>query len=152
MTLEIYVCVVVTGELELLDKQVAEVWASSTLAVRNSQWKRYLLFCHNYGLLPLPAELSTVARFLVSIGQDVRYSTVNNYTSAVISLHKFYGYEIDFRAYYIIKLVLKGLKTRDIDGNKAKIPFTVQQLDLMYDRTVKNEHDKLCWLGVIICM
>lgn len=77
-----------------------------------------------------------VARFLVSIGQDVRYTTVNNYTSAINTLHRFYGYELDFRSYYIIKLVLKGLKTKDVEGSVAKVPFIEQQLDVMYDNVV----------------
>lgn len=131
---------------------ITSAWASSTLAVRNSQWKRFLQFAHKYGLIPLPAEVSTVARFLVSIGQEVRYSTVNNYTSAIISLHKFYGYETDFRAYYLIKLVLKGLKMIDVEGNKARLPFTIDQLDVLYDRTVRSYLDELCWLSVIICV
>lgn len=155
MTSKIFACVVAIEELEELDHMVVEVitsaWASSTLSVRNSQWKRFLRFAHTYGLVPLPAEVSTVARFLVSIGQEVRYSTVNNYTSAIISLHKFYGYETDFRSYYLIKLVLKGLKMIDTEGNKARLPFTVTQLDVLYDRTVNSYHEELCWLAVIIC-
>lgn len=148
--------VVVITDVAFLDNQVAEViasaWASSTLAVRNSQWKRFIQFCHTFGLIPLPAELSTMARFLVHIGQDVRYTTVNNYTSAINSLHKFYGFDTDFRDYYIIKLVLKGLKTRDQEGFKAKVPFTVDQLDTMYIRSVRTDFDELCWLSVILCM
>lgn len=136
----------------MVGEVITSAWASSTLAVRNSQWKRFLQFAHKYGLVPLPAEVSTVARFLVSLGQEVRYSTVNNYTSAIISLHKFYGFETDFRAYYLIKLVLKGLKMIDVEGNKARLPFTVNQLDVMYDRSVSSHYDELCWLSVIICM
>lgn len=156
MTFVICVYVVAMGDVAILDNQIAEViaaaWASSTLAVRNSQWKRFLQFCQNFGLLPLPAHVSTIARFFVHIGQDVRFSTVNNYTSAINCLHKFYGFEVDFREYYIIRLVLKGLKTRDIEGFKAKVPFKVEQLDMMYNRTVQSNLDELCWLSVIICM
>lgn len=155
MSYIICVYVAVPDDLLDLDAKVAETiasaWASSTLSVRNSQWKKFFWFCHNYNLVPLPADVSTVARFLVFIGQEVRYTTVNNYTSAVNTLHKFYGYELDFRSYYIIKLVLKGLKTKDVEGSMAKVPFTVQQLDVMYDRTVRTYHDELCWLSILLC-
>lgn len=156
MTSAVTIYVAATEDIAILDGQVAEVitsaWASSTLSVRNSQWKRFFQFCHTFGLVPLPAEVSTIARFLVHIGQDVRYSTVNNYTSAINCLHKFYGFELDFREYYIIKLVLKGLKTRDVEGFKAKVPFTLDQLDIMCSRTVHSELDELCWLSVVLCM
>lgn len=148
--------VAVTDELALLDRRVADVissaWSDNTLADRNSQWKRYFHFCHDFGLTELPATVSTVARFLVHLGQDVRYSTVNNYVSAVIGLHRFYGYEIDFRSYYVIKLVLKGLKCLDVEGSRAKIPFTLLQLNLIYVLHVTTEFDQMCWLSVIICV
>lgn len=142
-----YVCVEALEELVLLDQKVAEAissaWASSMLLVRNSQWKRYFQFCHEFGLLALPADASTVACFLVHIGQSVRFSTVNNYTSAVIALHRFYGFEIDFRSFFIIKMVLKGLKVRDDEGSMARVPFSMQQLGLIYDRMVKP-HMTIC--------
>lgn len=145
-----------TDELVQLDRRVSEVissaWSDNTLAVRNSQWKRYFLFCHDFGLLSLPASVSTVARFLVHLGQDVRFGTVNNYMSAIIALHRFYGYEIDFRSYYLIRLVLKGLKNLDVEGTRAKIPFTLSQLHSMYVLHVITDFDDICWLAVIICV
>lgn len=41
---------------------------------------------------------------------------------------------------------------KDIEGDKARILFTVHQLDTMYNRTVSTHHDQLCWLSVLICM
>lgn len=86
------------------------------------------------------------------IGQSVRFSTVNNYTSAINSLHRFYGYEIDFRSYFVIKMVLKGLKVHDEEGTMARVPFTMDQLGSMYDLLVKTPYDELCWLSVLLCV
>lgn len=129
---------------------ISSAWADSTLAVRNSQWKRYFKFCCDFSFVPLPADVSTIARFLVHLGQNTRYVTVNNYTSALNSLHKFYGFEIDFRNYYLIKLVAKGLKSMDEEGSSARVPFTIQQVDLMYVRSDQNYFNETCWLAVII--
>lgn len=149
-------CVAVSSQLEELDERVAQVissaWSDNTLAVRNSQWKRYFQFCHQFSLLPLPADVSTIARFLVHTGQNTRYVTVNNYMSALNSLHKFYGFDVDYRSYYLIKLILKGLKSMDEGSSSARIPFTIQQLDLMYARMNHDYYNETCWLAVIICV
>lgn len=131
---------------------ISSAWADSTLAVRNSQWKRYFQFCHEFGLMPLPADVSTIARFLVHIGQSMRYVTINNYTSALNSLHKFYGFNVDFRIYYLIKLVLQGLKSMDDGPSLSRVPFTIQQLDLMYSKLNHTDYDEICWLAIIICV
>lgn len=131
---------------------ISSAWADSTLAIRNSQWKRFFRFCHEFSLLPLPAEVSTIARFLVHLGQTTRFVTVNNYTSALNSLHKFYGINVDFRDSYLVKLVLKGLKSLDDGGSSARIPFSIHQLESIYTRSVRNDYDEICWLAVIICV
>lgn len=82
----------------------------------------------------------------------MRYVTVNNYTSALNLLHKFYGFNFDFCTYYLIKLVLKGLKSMDDGQSAARIPFTIQQLDLMYTKITHSVFDETCWLATIICI
>lgn len=81
------------------------------MATRNSQWKSYLSFCADHGLKGLPATDLTVARFLLFKAETVKYVTVNNYLSAIISLHGYYGFEANFRESYFVKMVLEGLKS-----------------------------------------
>lgn len=99
--------------MEKLDQQVDLViraaWAESTLRTRNSQWDRFIEFCKSNGLIPVPADPITVARFLVNLSKDCVFSTCNNYLSAIVSLHKFFGYDHSFRDYFVIKLVMQGL-------------------------------------------
>lgn len=54
----------------------------------------------------------TIARFLIHLGSTCAYSTCNNYLSGIITLHRFMGHSSDFRDYFVIKLVLKGLAKR----------------------------------------
>lgn len=112
-----YVVPVTTAnDLDHIDQQlelvIRSAWAESTLATRNSQWKRYIQFCSARGLTVVPAEKLTIARFLVHLGTSCCYSTCNNYLSAVISLHKFTGFDCDARQNYVIRLVLLGLGRR----------------------------------------
>lgn len=139
--------------LEEIDARMATViaaaWADNTWSTRQSQWKRYLRFCGDTQLEPLPADVLTIARFLIHLGQSSQFSTVTNYLSAVINLHRYYGYDIDFRSYYIIKLILSGLK-RILGGlSTPKDPLTPGQLRKMYVLSDCTPKDELCWLSLI---
>lgn len=96
-----------------LDQQVDVIiraaWANSTLKTRNSQWDRYIEFCRSNQLVAVPADPITVARFLVNLAKDCVYSTCNNYLSAIVTLHKFFGYTQSFRECFVIKMVMQGL-------------------------------------------
>lgn len=140
-------------DLDEIDARMSTVimsaWSDNTWATRNSQWKRFLKFCMDTELTPLPADVLTVSRFLIHLGQTSRFSTVTNYLSAVNTLHRYYGYEYDFRAYYIIKMIMSGLK-RILGGiSVPKDPLTPAQLRLMYLYSQNSEHDELCWLAVL---
>lgn len=65
-----------------LDEQIAEViksaWADTTLSTRNSQWGRFIRFCKANGLAPMPASITTIARFLIHLASTCAFSTCNN--------------------------------------------------------------------------
>ena len=104
------ICLYVAESLEQLDREVAEAvsyaWSSNTLATRNSQWKKFITFCANNGLQPVPADHRTVCRFLVWLARNAKFLTVNNYLSAICVLHKYYDFDVDYRDSFLIKLVL----------------------------------------------
>lgn len=142
-----------TPQLRLIDQQMVTVimssWADTTWATRNSQWKRFLRFCGDINACPLPAEVLTVCRFLVVLGQTSKFATVTNYLSAINGLHRYYGHEIDFRLYFMVKLVLSGLR-RILGGQSVpKDPLTPEQLRLMYVRLNHSDLDELCWLSIL---
>ena len=97
-----------------------------------SQWRKYIEFCQDNGLQVLPSLNNTVARFLVFLARTCKYSMVNNYLSAINRLHLFYGYDIDFRQSFVIKLVLSGIKRQLGDCSIQKIPLTPQQMLKIY--------------------
>ena len=63
-----------------------------------------------HGLQSLPASSADICRFIAYIARSSKYSTVNNYLSVVIVLHRMYGYEVNFREDYAVKLVLQGIR------------------------------------------
>lgn len=127
---------------------IVSAWATNTWSTRSSQWKRYLRFCMDVEAVPLPADVLTVSRFLIHLGQTCQFSTVTNYLSAVNSLHRYYGHDIDFRMYFVIKMILAGLKRILGSVSVPKDPLTVTQLRQMYVCLENTEFEELCWLAI----
>ena len=142
--------------MEMLDREVSQAvsaaWSSNTLATRNSQWKTFIVFCSSNGLQPLPADHQTVSRFLVWLARRSKFSTINNYLSAITVLHKYYGYDGDFRSSFLIKLVLQGLKRQLGTKLDQKLPFTLGQLRSMYGVFDHRDNLKMAlWAVMIFC-
>lgn len=124
---------------EDIGRAITSAWSKNTRATRNSQWKAYLGFCAEHKLKGLPSTELTVARFLLFKAKTVKYVTINNYLSAIISLHKYYGFEANFRESYFIKMVLEGLKS--ILGMQVS-----QKMSLSCDELIKmHDHVRIGW-------
>ena len=126
-------------------------WAPNTQATRNSQWSKYLSFCADNGLIAIPAEAQTIARFLVFLSRSVKYGTINNYVSAINRLHNYYGHQINFRDFFMVKLVFMGIKRQLGDFIVQKIPLTPKHLLRMYGcLDVSNRNMLAMWCGIIL--
>lgn len=118
--------------LEMLDtgisNTIAMAWKDNTKKTRDSQWRQYYNFCGNLGLVAVPAAPRTVARFLMYKAESLKYTTINNYLSAITVLHKCYGYDPMFRDNFMIVLLLDGLKAKLGTGVTQKIPLMPEEL------------------------
>ena len=84
------------------------------------------------------------------MARSCKYSTVNNYLSAINRLHLFYGHEIDFRQSFIIKLVLAGIKRQLGDLTVQKIPLTPNQMLQIYGLLdLTNESISTMWAALM---
>ena len=142
--------------LQELDDEVSEVisscWSDNTLRTRSSQWKRFFEFCEMYSMSPLPASDRTVVRFLLFQSKTSKYVTVNNYLSAINSLHKFYGFDTDFRDSFFVKMFLHGLQNtlgKQVDQKK---PLTVEHLQHIYVKLdFSNINNVTLWCATVLC-
>ena len=135
-----------SGCLELDDElstTIAATWSSNTLSVRNSQWSKFISFCTSINQPPFPASTETVSRFLVWLARTCKYSTINNHVSAVLSSHKFHGYDPQFRDSFFIKMVIKGLTRRLGDKTVQMQPFSLINLKDMYGKLDHSTEDFL---------
>lgn len=144
---------VATPQLESNDEEmlqiISQAWAPSTLKTRNSQWRVYIEFCMSEGLSPLPAEVTTVCRFLVNQSRRVKYNTINNYVSAINVLHKFYSYDVNFREFYLTRFVLAGLKSELGAAVEQKHPLTIEQLIIIRRNLPETEYNLTMWAAVV---
>lgn len=135
-----------------LSKIIASAWADNTVATRKSQWNKYLLFCSDRNLLAIPADSLTVARFLTFLARSSKFSTINNYLSAIIVLHKYHGFNPEFRETFYMKLVLKGLRRILGDETSKAVPLMPEQLIQCYSILDKTDQWWLtCWSAIVLC-
>ena len=136
---------------EELSSTISAAWSTNTLSVRNSQWSKLIKFCSDINERPLPASHETVGRFLVWLGRSSKYSTINNYLSAIISLHWFYGYNPEFRDSFFLKMILKGLKMRLGDTVAQMQSLSVRHLGDMYaSLDISSEYNETMWTIMIV--
>lgn len=147
-------CLAVVGNLEYLDSlvftNIASAWSVNTISTRTSQWKRFYTFCIEHGLTPLPASPRTIARFLSDLSQTCKYTTIVNYLSSVTTMHKFYGYQPEFRDSYYLTMALKGIKIRLGSEVTQKVALSPNQLMRMYLYiSLLDPFQVACWGAII---
>ena len=141
---------------DLLDNDKAEIiklqaFAPNTLKTRLSQWKKYYSFCDQHHLKSIPVTPQNVCRFLVSVGDTLTYTTMNNYVSAVNVLGKFYDGAFDLRQDFGVLLLLRGFRRLKGDTSHPKDPISPE--DLKHIAAVVNYQDPtelVIWVIVLL--
>lgn len=134
-----------------IGRAISAAWSKNTVSTRNSQWKSYLTFCNEHGLQSLPGSDLTIARFLLYKAKTVKFVTINNYLSAIISLHRFYGFLADYRDKYFIKMVLEGLKSILGQEVHQKMSLTPSELIKMHNFVShKWSKDRVMWYSIVV--
>ena len=155
MTSDLYPFISNLTGLSTLDEEVlfykAHAMASSTQKTRQGQWRKYFTFCDEYDLKPLPANGHQVCRFLVYLAPKLKYSSINNYLSGLICLHKMFGYDQDFRLDFRVIFTLQGLKRVLGDTTCRKSPILPADLIRMHKLVdIHLDLDLAIWSCVIL--
>lgn len=152
MFFHVIICVAV--ELRSIDEEMSNLiglaWSPNTLMTRNSQWRKFLNFCASLGVCPIPADALTVGRYLVRLSSNCKYVTVNNHLSAITILHKFHGFNVQFREFFVIRLILSGIKSKYGNETTPKRCLTLVELRAMYAILPKSELNETLWAIVML--
>lgn len=145
---------VVSGELDHLDNlvfsNISSAWSVNTVSTRTSQWKRFFNFCIKYGLTPLPASSRTVARFLSDLALTCKYNTLINYLSSITTMHRFYGFQPEFRDSFYLSMTVCGIKIRLGNEVRQKVALTPHELLNMYLFVALGDpFQRACWTSII---
>ena len=89
--------------------------ASSTQATYSSGVKRFLNFCMEHGVQPLPADKRTLVYFAAALSQSLSTPTIKVYLSAVGSFHRRQGFKDPTHHNPQLKMVLRGTQQANLD-------------------------------------
>ena len=106
--------------------------APSTQKTYSSAKKRYLQFCKDKSLSPLPAPEKQLCQFVSSLAiQSLCHNTIKSYLAAIRHLHIAEGYgDPHIHAMTRLEQVLKGIKMIQSKGPKKRerLPITPNHL------------------------
>ena len=135
-----------------LTKYQSNWMASSTASTRHSQWRHYLKFCELLELEPLPASLYAVLMYVSYMATSFKYSSIQNYLSALWILHKLAGFSHIDPHTFELQITLRGVRRSLGDVVTQARPISVTELLLIHSHLdMSNSEDLAFWLVMIIC-
>ena len=123
---------------------------TTTWSTRQSQWKKYLDFCEFIQPVPIPTDPTLVCRFIVHLSHKLKYVSIVNYVSVLVSLHKWFGYQPTYRSDFLVQYALSGLCR--ILGNP--VPFCPTQelqdlFSLSSHANLRDMNERVMWACVV---
>lgn len=103
------------AEFTELDEAVREnltaAKARNTRRAYAADWEHFTTWCEGAGLPALPADPSTVARYLTAVSADYKVATLTRRLSGISVAHGYAGYESPTHA-RLVKDTLRGIRRR----------------------------------------
>ena len=117
---------------------------------KTSQWKRYLSFCKLADATPVPTKLDVMCRYAVYLAKSLKYSTMQNYISAVISLNNYFGHDaLYIRSEFTFAMTLSGIRRALGDPEPHTPTLLIADLHAMYHSVDLSNPDELCMWACI---
>ena len=103
--------------------------AASTRRTYRAGITKFLKFCDQHHVCPLPALKETVAYFAVAMSRELTPSTARVYLSAVTLMHRMAGFSDPAKHNFLLKVVLKGARRiHAFEPTNRREPITAQLL------------------------
>ena len=138
-----------------LDRRAAEVrsycWAPSTWRTKASQWKKYITFCALLLTPVVPTSVDTMCRFIVYLSDTLAFVTIDNYVSGVISLNKYFGYEVAYiRRNFMFSTTLSGIRRMLGDPAPVRLTLTLPNLlNMYYSVNLLDVNERAIWACIV---
>lgn len=138
-----------------LDRQVRKyrqaAFADSTKTAYRSQLNKYLDFCREHGLQPVPACTQTVCRYIADLAQSMRPVSIKQYLNVIRLLHLEHGLDNPLENSFVISSVLKGVQRVKGDFIKRVLPITPDiLLSVLSVLDVKQSQNAAFWAAALV--
>lgn len=143
----------ITGDSRSLDPAEAarlrdlldDATAPATRRAYATDWRDFATWCEARAVMSLPAEPTTVARYVADLdAQGRKVATIRRRVTAISVAHQARGHETPTRA-LVVRKVLSGITRRQGAAQDAKAPVLPDDLRLMIaelDDTLAGRRDK----------
>ena len=142
------------GYIERLDQTWQNLIRNSVARNTTKQYscgqRKFINFCQNLGVSPCPASEVLLMRFVASISNSVRGSTIQNYPSTIRFLHISNGFSNPICEYERLKLIVRALKKRS-GKVRQRAPVTVAMLRGIFSNLNFNNYNDLLFWTMICC-
>ena len=106
---------------------ISNYYAPNSWRSKRSAWKKITTFCALWGFRPVPASHLTVARYIAYLAVEcqLKFNTINNYVSAVNTLHHFCGHSKYLaQDFFLVSATLRGFRRLLGVESTQKAPVT----------------------------
>lgn len=143
-----------TEDLDHLKHQAKQLVRSgvrpTTAGTYSSAQKRFLRFCEDYGLTPLPSSEDTLLWYVAFLQREgLRPGSVRVYLAAVRSLHIEEGYDNPLEGRLRLKRALRALDITS-DGPRKKMPITVDILQAWFPIIPTSYDGSVLWAAMTL--
>ena len=100
----------------------------------------------------MPTTPKIMCRYIVYLSSDLRYVTIDNYVSAVVSLNAHYGYDVSaIRSNFMFRSTMLGLRRILGDPTPIRLTLSVPQLLAMFGYVnIADVNDRAMWACVAV--
>ena len=128
----------------------AKAWSSSTWKTKASQWKRFINFSPLIVCAASPTTPLLMCRYIVHLCASLKYSTIQNYVSGVLSLNQYFGYDVkSIRSDFNFIMTMAGIRRSFGDPEPVRPTLTLPELLSMYDGVDKTSQSERCMWACI---
>lgn len=102
-------------------------------------------------MLPLPASVDVICLYITHLSYSLKYSSICNYLSAVLSLHNFFGYDAIAKNSFLVRCTLHGARRLLGDTVLSADPLLPKHLLELYKHLDKKSTvDLVFWTALCL--
>lgn len=125
-------------------------YASATQKTYRSQLRRYIQFCNDYHLNPVPATQETLSSYMAFLARSLSPNSIPGYMNIIRLLHLDAGFDNPLLNNWDLKLIYKGISRTLGQPPQQKAPINPKILLLINNTLDGSDGDIAFWCACLI--